>query len=172
MLPPSARDRRRSDTPAQRPRTTAAGQWIAVYGTLRSDVAPRVRDPVLARHARLARRRLGRYEGACRIPGRLVDLGHYPGLVPSERASVRGELYELPHGERELRAALQALDAFEAVNPDDPAGSEYGRRRVALESPPGIEAWVYVLDERVRRGVPIEGDDWLAFYERKLAAER
>ena len=83
-----------------------------------------------------AQRRLGveaalRYEGACRIPGRLWDLGPYPGLTTEGRGAVAGEVFSVLDDD-----VLDALDVFE--------GPEYERRRIRLMEP-AIEAWVYAL---------------------------
>lgn len=147
---------------------------IAVYGTLRSDVVDQVRDVRLKEGAKRARRRLGRRVGTCRIRGRLVDLGDYPGLVLADDGSVMAELYELPFGGagsqelRDLRSALAAIDEFEGFDPNDPEGSEYVRRYVALEHPANEAAWVYVLNKAPRRAEPLKTGDWAKAYRLKL----
>jgi gamma-glutamylcyclotransferase (GGCT)/AIG2-like uncharacterized protein YtfP len=150
---------------------------LAVYGTLRSDVVPLIRDPDLKQRAKLARQRLGRRIGECRIRGRLVDLGDYPGLVlDSGGSTVRAELYELPFGQigseelRDFRSAVAAIDEFEGVNLDDSAAGEYQRRYVALDFPPGAAAWVYVLNKPSQPALPLDTGDWRQAYERKLGA--
>jgi gamma-glutamylcyclotransferase (GGCT)/AIG2-like uncharacterized protein YtfP len=150
---------------------------IAVYGTLLRDVAPRIRDPELKRRARGARQGLGRLLGDCRIRGRLVDLGEYPGLVPDSETTVRGELYELPFGGsgsqelRSFRAAIAAIDEFEDVNPDNAATGEYVRRYVELDFPEKWSAWVYVLNRPPPQGKAVDSNDWQKAYEAKLSAE-
>lgn len=151
---------------------------IAVYGTLLGDVAPQIRDPDLKQRAKRARQRLGKRVGECRIRGRLVDLGEYPGLVLARGSTVRAELYELPFGGpgsqelRDFRSAIAAIDEFEGMNPDDSAGSEYVRRYVELDSPAGAAAWVYVLNKPSRSAEPLDSGDWRKAYEQKLPAER
>src|SRR5690606_2368644 len=71
---------------------------IAVYGTLMKSVAPHIGDPVLRQQALRAREHLGDYVGPCRIRGKLVDLGAYPGLLLDDSECVEAELYELPFG--------------------------------------------------------------------------
>jgi gamma-glutamylcyclotransferase (GGCT)/AIG2-like uncharacterized protein YtfP len=150
---------------------------IAVYGTLLSDVAPHIRDPELREDAKRARQRLGRLVGRCRIRGRLVDLGEYPGLVLERGSTVGAELYELPFGGsgsqelRDFRSAIAAIDEFEGVNPDDPASSEYVRRYVQLDFPENAAAWVYVLNQPSRNAEPLDSGDWRKVYEQKLAAD-
>jgi gamma-glutamylcyclotransferase (GGCT)/AIG2-like uncharacterized protein YtfP len=77
-----------------------------------------------------------RYRQECVIPGAMLDLGSYPGLVrgPGE---VRGELHELIDP-----GALDALDAYEGYDPDDHGRSRYIRRVVTLLRP-NARAWVY-----------------------------
>lgn len=150
---------------------------LAVYGTLRSDVVPLIRDPELKEEANRERRRLSKLVGQCRIRGRLVDLGEYPGLVLADDASVKAELYELPFGGagsqglRDFRSTLAALDAYEGFDPDDLGGSEYVRRYVALEHPAGQAAWVYVLNKPTGSAEPLATDDWADAYRRKLEAD-
>jgi gamma-glutamylcyclotransferase (GGCT)/AIG2-like uncharacterized protein YtfP len=112
---------------------------IAFYGTLMRDFD--------------AQRRLGveaalRYEGSCRIPGVLWDLGPYPGLVggPGETA---GEIYEILD-----ESVLGTLDAFE--------GPEYERRRVRLLEPL-VEAWLYVFVGRLAGLRPVPSGCWRTY---------
>jgi gamma-glutamylcyclotransferase (GGCT)/AIG2-like uncharacterized protein YtfP len=65
------------------------------------------------------------------IPGRLLDLRHYPGLVPG-RGRVRGELYRLHRPE-----LLPVLDREEGYN------FVRGRTTVTLEGGRRAPAWVY-----------------------------
>lgn len=98
------------------------------------------------------------FVGPCRIPGRLFDLGPYPGLVASDPlpggGSVAGELYAVRDD-----AVLRRLDAFEDYRPDDPEGSEYLRRRVRLAEP-DLEAWVYLYNRDVTGMPRVESGDW------------
>lgn len=149
---------------------------LAVYGTLRSDVQPQIRDPQLKEQAKRARQRLGTLVGKCRIRGRLLDLGDYPGLELAADGSVMAELYELPFGGagsqelRDFRSAIAAIDAFESFDPDNPSASEYVRRYVELEYPANEAAWVYVLNNPSRSAQPLGDRDWGETYRRKLAA--
>lgn len=117
----------------------ANGELIFVYGTLMSSAV----DPM----GREARRRL-RIEavrlGAGGTPGRLFDLGHYPGLVVGEADAtvVQGEVLRLHDPERSFRW----LDAYEGIDPRPGAANEYRRmqRPVSLDMGSEVEAWVYV----------------------------
>ena len=98
-------------------------------------------------------RRLGlapelRFVSNCRIPGRLYDLGDYPGLVEAD-GEVRGEVFELL-GPR----TLEKLDEFEEYDPARPDDSEYLRRPARLIDP-DLEAWVYVYNR------PVAGRRWI-----------
>lgn len=121
------------------------GERLAVYGLLRPSESGldrlRVRSKIVDR-------------GGCRIPGTLIDLGGYPGLIAGA-GEVRGDLLEL----RSLRAG-DALDAFEDFKPADPEGSAYRRVRIRLVRPP-VHAWVYLWNGPNDAGSVIAGGDWL-----------
>ena len=89
----------------------------------------------------------------CRIPGRLVDLGSYPGLV-EEPGEVEGELYRLDDP-----AVLATLDDFEGYDRDRPAGSPYVRRRRRLIAP-DVEASVYVYTGPLEGRARIASGAW------------
>jgi gamma-glutamylcyclotransferase (GGCT)/AIG2-like uncharacterized protein YtfP len=128
--------------------------YVAVYGTLRSDVSvqPRRSEPDLDSDAV--------FRGRCQIPGRLVDVGEHPGLIVGE-GLVRGELLEAT-GSR----ALQELDAFEGYDPTKRAQSAFRRRLLRLVEPP-VDAWVYVY-ARVTDGLPeVPDGDWKAYVDAK-----
>ncbi|MEN3974620.1 gamma-glutamylcyclotransferase family protein [Emcibacter sp. SYSU 3D8] len=83
--------------------------------------------------------------GPCRIPGRLHDLGAYPGLT-RRPGMTEGRLYRI----RDPRV-LRLLDAFEAYWPRRPKQSEYLRRPVLLANP-ALWAWVYVYNRKPPAG--------------------
>jgi len=101
-------------------RTRPVTQRLAVYGTLRRADGMQEKLGVAA---------LLRFERACVIPGRLIDLGAYPGLIEAE-GRVPGELFQVLDP-----TAWPILDEYE--------GEEYERRRTVLLEP-RAEAWVYV----------------------------
>ncbi len=90
------------------------------------------------------------------VPGRLVDLGAYPGWVPG-RGRVWGEVVRVePAAE-----ALAVLDDLEDYHgPGDPANL-YERVRVRVETGTGpVEAWAYRYLGPVS-GVPVvPGGRW------------
>lgn len=80
------------------------------------------------------------------VKGLLLDLGPFPGAVPSTQESDRviGEVYRLPNPAR----ALKLLDSIEAFGPVSPATSLFRRApvEVTLENQSTVEAWVYWLN--------------------------
>jgi gamma-glutamylcyclotransferase (GGCT)/AIG2-like uncharacterized protein YtfP len=82
--------------------------------------------------------------GAGTVPGRLYDLGAYPGMVDAadEGERVRGEVYELDEPE----ATLTALDRYEGCGPEDPRPWLYERQLAAVTLDGGgrLSAWVYL----------------------------
>ena len=91
------------------------------------------------------RRAGARYLGKASAPGRLFNLGKYPGAVraPGARQRVRGELYYLLGAVR----ALKFLDRYE--------GGLYKREvtEVELESGRHLQAWIYWLKRIPATGV-------------------
>jgi gamma-glutamylcyclotransferase (GGCT)/AIG2-like uncharacterized protein YtfP len=81
-------------------------------------------------------------------PGRLLDLRHYPGLVPG-RGRVRGELYRL-HG-AELLPVLDREEGYNFVR---------GRTTVALEGGRRVRAWIYRYRGPRARAIPIPHGDY------------
>jgi gamma-glutamylcyclotransferase (GGCT)/AIG2-like uncharacterized protein YtfP len=81
-----------------------------------------------------------RFVGAAQVPGRLVDVGRYPGLVLGE-GQVTGEVYEVDD------AHLARLDAVEDMVPGDRAASQYWRVGVTVLSGPlqcrSVQTYVY-----------------------------
>src|SRR5262245_63792883 len=88
--------------PAGRKTEAAAAACLFAYGTLRPGAGHRMA-------AYLARR--GRLLGPARAPGRLYDLGRYPGMTGPRAADewVRGDVYELD----DPAATLAVLDRYE-----------------------------------------------------------
>ncbi len=146
----------------------ATTTYVAVYGTLMSDVTHQIADPQLRAEAEQARRLLGRCVGPCEIPGKLYDVGQYPGLMLDNDAVVKGELYELPVGGfnsdelARFRETIAKLDAYEGYDPGNERESEYVRRCIRLRSPDDTAAWVYVLNTPGPTTVltPLPSGDW------------
>lgn len=127
---------------------------LFVYGTLRSDFpgpfARRLREacgkPVMGR-----------------VPGRIFDLGEYPGMIESDRGGdlVLGEVYRLPADSEEL---LAELDEYEDV-----PGGLYVRRVLTAELVDGGQLPVYAYIHRLHpTGFSwIPGGDYVAYLRRK-----
>jgi gamma-glutamylcyclotransferase (GGCT)/AIG2-like uncharacterized protein YtfP len=88
---------------------------LFVYGSLKRGRTPQA--------AWLAER--CRWLGPASIPGRLIDLGQYPALLPAALPSevVHGELWELPANQD----LLDELDRYEGCHRGDPPPHEYCR---------------------------------------------
>ena len=93
-------------------------QNLFVYGTLMSTATG-----ALGRDMRLRLRREARLLGAATMPGRLYDLGRYPGLVAATETAdvVHGEVLALV----DPAATLPWLDDYEGVGSDAAAAGEY-----------------------------------------------
>lgn len=91
------------------------------------------------------------------IAGRLVALGHYPGLLDGD-GKVRGEIYRLD----DVAASLEALDDLEEFDPADPERSEYLRivRDVYGEDGAITSAWVYLYNRDASTAPVIKSGDW------------
>jgi gamma-glutamylcyclotransferase (GGCT)/AIG2-like uncharacterized protein YtfP len=125
--------------------------FLFVYGTLRSE-GDRPMYHEMTRHAD--------YVGEAMVPGRLYDLGSYPGLVPADEENgytVIGELYRLHPDYREQM--LRRLDVYEGV-PD----GLYRREQWTALREDGLEvaAWVYVYDRSLHDATLIASGDYFA----------
>lgn len=112
-------------------------EYLFVYGTLRPARASAEGSRLLKRLRRV---------GQARVPGRLYDLGEFPGAVldDSARTSISGELFALPND----GSILNALDEYEEFNGDDGRKSLFVRTKANVEVPDGrqIESWIYVYN--------------------------
>jgi gamma-glutamylcyclotransferase (GGCT)/AIG2-like uncharacterized protein YtfP len=92
---------------------------------------------------------------AAQVPGRLVDLGRYPGLLQGD-GQVTGEVYEVDD------AHLARLDGVEGVVPGDRAASQYWREEVTVLSGPlqGQPVQTYVYKRPVDGCTPIAHGDY------------
>ena len=93
--------------------------------------------------------------GPAKVPGRLVDVGQYPGLVHGE-GEVVGEVY------RVSGTQLARLDAVEDMVRGDRTASQYWRELLpVLEGPcAGQQVWVYVYNRPVTGLAPIPHGDY------------
>ena len=93
--------------------------------------------------------------GPAQVPGRLVDVGRYPGLLQGD-GQVTGEVYEVDD------AHLARLDGVEGVVPGDRAASQYWRENVTVLSGPlqGQLVQTYVFNRPVEGCTPIPHGDY------------
>ena len=96
-----------------------------------------------------------RFLGPAQVPGRLVDLGRYPGLLPGE-GSVSGEVYAVDD------AHLARLDGVEGMVPGDRSASQYWREEVTVSAGPlqGQRVQTYVYNRPVDGCAPIVHGDY------------
>jgi gamma-glutamylcyclotransferase (GGCT)/AIG2-like uncharacterized protein YtfP len=127
--------------------------YLFVYGSLLPAL-----PPPQVRHVVAGLRSLGR----ATTPGRLHDLGSYPGLILDGGAGrVSGHVFELPtHGK-----VLEALDAYEGYEEHKPKESLFARvlRPVYLGDRDELQAWVYLFQGPVHQATLIPDGDYLAW---------
>jgi gamma-glutamylcyclotransferase (GGCT)/AIG2-like uncharacterized protein YtfP len=127
-------------------RLTRRDSLLFVYGTLRPFV-----DIEMAKWLR----RNARYLGAATTPGRLYDLGAYPGMKAARgrRERVVGDVYRV----RDARV-FRVLDRYEAkfVRERCVVSLDRGGRRVA---------WTYRYRYRIANAARIAGGDYQALGE-------
>ena len=116
-----------------------------VYGTLRAGRAPRA----LAWLEALPRE-------PASAPGRLLDLGAYPGVVHDARARVAGELVAVPAGR------IAVLDAYEGFDPAAPARGPFVRERCVARDAAGRErpCWIYRFTGDPAGYPEVPGGNW------------
>ncbi len=96
-----------------------------------------------------------RFVGTAQVPGRLVDVGRYPGFLPGD-GLVTGEVYEVDD------AHLARLDEVEAMVPGDRAASQYWREGVTVVGGAlqGQQVQTYVYNRPVEGCTPIAHGDY------------
>ena len=93
--------------------------------------------------------------GPARVPGCLVDVGRYPGLLHGE-GLVTGEVYRVGD------AQLTRLDEVEDMVAGDRAASQYWREWVTVQegARAGQQVWTYVYNRPVDGLTPIAHGDY------------
>ena len=131
---------------------------LFVYGTLMQNT-----DSAMARflHARA-------YSlGIAYLPGRLYDLGSYPGAVydPQERNTITGQIYSL----RDPEAIFPILDEYEGVSEHPPQREEYVREMVPAQlNGEVISCWLYRYNFDTSHLPLIPSGNYLSYYAKKL----
>jgi len=133
-------------------------EYLFVCGTLRSGLAP---DEVAGLMGGMRR------IGAASAPGRLYDLGDYPGAVldPECNTKIIGEVFQLSDD----GAALAALDAYEGIDPKNPGDSLFVRREaeITLEGGANLQCWIYVYNRQVASATLITSGDYLIYKQER-----
>lgn len=126
-------------------------ELLFVYGTLRPTLAA-------GGHARLVHDL--EVVGPATVPGTLLDLGDYPGLIAGE-GLVRGELLRIVDAAR-----LQALDDYEECGGPEPL---FRRERMVARLSDGttVDAWGYRYARPQRAATIIAGGDYAAHVGRR-----
>lgn len=97
-----------------------------------------------------------RWLGAAEVPGTLVKIDWYPGLVLEGETPVKGEVYEIGP---EL---LKELDEFEGIGLEDDRNSEYHRIRAEVNLGGELTTvWIYEWLKGADDYEVIELGDWL-----------
>jgi gamma-glutamylcyclotransferase (GGCT)/AIG2-like uncharacterized protein YtfP len=128
---------------------------IFVYGTLRRDPRHEMFH-LLAKHAT--------YLGDAIVPGRLFDLGDYPGMIwPDDTARVLGEIYEIDP--LHWPSIISRLDEYEGCAETDPTPHEYRREIVTARLANGeiTPAWAYVLNRWPTERREIRSGDYVSW---------
>ena len=96
-----------------------------------------------------------RFVSAAQVPGRLVDVGRFPGLLSGD-GQITGEVYEVDD------AHLARLDVVEGMVRGDPSASQYWREAVTVLSGPlqGQPVQTYVYNRPVDACAPIPHGDY------------
>ena len=124
---------------------------LFVYGTLRPTLAA-------GGHAHLVRDL--EVVGLATVPGVLIDLGAYPGLIAGD-GLVHGDLLRITDAAR-----LPALDAYEECDGPEPL---FRRERMVARLSDGttVEAWGYRYARPQRAATIIAGGDYAAHAGRR-----
>ena len=100
-----------------------------------------------------------RFVGAAQVPGRLVDVGRFPGFLldwSTGDGQVRGEIYEVDD------AHLARLDVVEGMVRGDRSASQYWRETVTVLSGPlqGQRVKTYMYNRPTDGCTPIAHGDY------------
>ena len=86
--------------------------------------------------------------GTVQVPGKLYDLGWYPGLILGGDETVTCEKVNVKD--------FQAVDHYEGFNPDDTVESLYIRKKYE-------DGWIYEYNQEFNPNKLIECGDWLIY---------
>ncbi len=126
---------------------------LFVYGSLLSGIRSRMAG-YLHRNCRLI--------GEGQVPGRLYDLGRYPGLVydPEAPTLVTGNILELKAPEK----VIPVLDDYEMGASGDPSLNEYRRELQPVKSDEQtVLCWIYLYNLSTSGLKPIVSGNYLDY---------
>ncbi len=133
---------------------------LFVYGTLRKSIAPSKDIRHLLRHE-------AEFQGVATVPGRLYDIGSYPGLILSENLdeTVTGELYKI----KNKRVVLNTFDQYEGSVEPFPKPWEYQRVLAEVSTADGskVLSWLYTYQWDVADEKLIKSGDYLNFLDQQ-----
>lgn len=99
-----------------------------------------------------------------KVPGKLYDLGWYPGIVLGNHENPEeGERFVTCERITVTDERLAQLDAYEGYYPHNPEDSLYLRKKVGTN-------WIYVYNHSVEGHFLIESGDWEIHTKEKEAA--
>lgn len=129
---------------------------LFVYGTLRRAIAPSKDLRHLLHHEAV-------FLGSATVPGRLYDIGSYPGLILSDNPVeiVKGEHYKI----KDNRVVLNTFDQYEGCVEPFPKPWEYQRVQTVITTDGGVEvlSWLYTYQWEVKEEMRIKSGDYLEF---------
>lgn len=132
-------------------------EYLFLYGTLRKALKHPLLK-VLNKHAFF----MG--HGVCR--GKLLNLGKYPGAIPSGNSGdvVYGEVYGL----KDPEIILGILDRYEGCSPKDPQPGEFTRQseNILLSTGLRLQAWMYFYNFPAEQHEAIPGGDYVNYLEK------
>lgn len=126
---------------------------LFVYGTLLPGLAPPDVQPLIQRLQPL---------GPAGAPGRLYDLGEYPGAIfdPSSETRIAGYAFALPN---DGPALLEQFDAYEGFLPDNALQSLFVRVRQTVTLADGrvVVCWAYHYNRAVGQAPLVADGDYV-----------
>jgi len=132
-------------------------EHLFVYGTLRKALNHSLLT-VLKKHAFFVN------NGVCQ--GKLLNLGKYPGVVPSENSNnvVYGEVYGL----KDSKNILEILDRYEGCSPGFPQPTKFIRQLASVFLSTGLhlKAWMYLYNFPAEQHEVIPGGDYIQYLEK------
>lgn len=137
------------------------GEYLFVYGTLRSDLASAETRSLLTGVKRVS---------AATVRGKLYDLGGYPGLILDRDGElIVGEVLELS----EAKTQFRAFDEYEGFTENAVSQSLFVRTKCRAVFPGGqfIEAWIYIYNQALTAARLVESGNYAEVAQRLLQSE-